>query len=190
MKKKFLIMGTSACILAIIIGGSIYAALNWDFSERAQASNKVVGEQTTLASEDYIATINGEGIEQSRFDSYKAGLQNTGNEFSDQEILDLLIKRTVVMQEAENQGFSVTDSEIDTFVDETLKIINNDPQVLGIIEQYNQNAGITLDNYKERIRVICKKAIIVNKFKENMLNQFPNVWHLRFYNLRHPLDDF
>ena len=69
--------------------------------------------------------------------------------FSDEEILNKLIERKLMLQDAEAHGITVSEEEVRAFNEESFALMEQDEAGKEAILDYIQGRGITLEEYKE-----------------------------------------
>lgn len=141
----------------------------FDFKEYANATTTVMENHPD---DEYIATVNDAKVYRSEFESYKSGYELTENQFTDEDILDKLVVQEVVIQEAKKLGFTATEEEIDAFVNETMDLVYGDEAALSIITEFNESAGISMDEYQIRCREIGEVVILSKKLKESIKDEW------------------
>lgn len=122
--------------------------------------------------EKVVAEVNGHEITKSEFETYKAGLAQAMGTFTDEEIIDKLVRQEVLMQEIEKRGYTVSDDEVTAFNDERFALLDEDPTAYQIIKDYVDGLGITMDEYKEQSKEISRIALLSNKFREDLLAEY------------------
>jgi len=99
-----------------------------------------------------VAVVNNEEI--SEADLFEAMYRQGGR-----EVLDQLITRRLILEEAENLGISISDAELDQeiemLVEESFQ--GSEDQLMMVLEQY----GLTMDSFREdtRLNLLARKII-------------------------------
>lgn len=207
MKKK-IIVAIGAVALISICSVTALAANGFRVSDFAGffEKNKAMQEDETIA-----AKVNGEPIYQSTVDLqlefFKLSQSLATNQIQEMDIpeaqrqellkqqknppktaddiLDDLIKETVLLQEAERRGISVSDKEARAFAFEQYTILKNlastsDSSVnrknYEFIQQYMLEMNLTEEQYIDKVTSIYKNMLIINKFYETTasLSNTPN----------------
>ncbi len=168
MSKKKIRMIVSIGVISAVVVGALYACKNMNFFRRAEEIDNINAAVPT----DVVAKVNGVDILKSKFDSYKVGLANASGNFSDEEILNKLIKQEIIMQEIDRLGYTVTEEEVTKFNDERFAFLNQDPNAFRIIKDYVDSMGITMEEYKEMSREISRIALLSNKYREDIINEY------------------
>lgn len=168
MSKKKVKMIVLICVISVMVAAVVYASKNMDFfhwgEENADIKAAVLG--------GAVARVNGVDIPESKFHSYKLGLANASGKFSDEEILQKLIRQEVIMQEIDRLGYTVTEEEVTKFNDERFAFLKEDPNAYQMIKNYVDGLGITMEEYKERSREISKIALLTNKYREDIMKEY------------------
>lgn len=202
MKKKWM-AAIGAVALISICSVTAFAANGFRVSDFAGffEKNKAMQEDETIA-----AKVNGEPIYQSAVDrqlefsklSYALSMkqiqemdipeaqrqellkQQKNSPKTADDILEDLIKETVLLQEAERQGISVSDKEARAFALEQYTILKNlastsDSSVnrknVEFIQQYMLEMNLTEEQYMDKVTSIYKNMLIINKLYETTASQ-------------------
>ncbi|HEX2925492.1 MAG TPA: SurA N-terminal domain-containing protein [Ruminiclostridium sp.] len=159
-KKSLVIIIISIAVIAVYIAGY---ATNSGFEARFFGTKEQVSSQKK---EDIVATIDGEKITQNGFDSYKNGL-NTGRQtkLTDKQVLDKIIERQVIYDEAVKEGFSVTDEEVDKEINTSRDALTRNPEEYKSMKAYIISLNMTEDEYWKIQKPVYKKGLIIGKYK-------------------------
>ena len=119
-----IIITLAVVLIAVIIGAFIYF----------YQSDGIGGE--------LVASVNGEKITKDDF------FQEMYNYYGD-DVLDDLIKRTLILQEAERKGLSVSEEEIDEEIAEIINQFGSEEEFYEVLKEYGDN----IDDLRERISI-------------------------------------
>lgn len=167
MSKKKLRMIGLICVISVVVVAVVYSSKNINFFRWGE-ENAINAAVPT----DVVARVNGVDILRSKFISYKVGLTNASGNFSDEEILNKLIKQEIIMQEIERLGYTVTEEEVTKFNDERFALLKEYPEAYQMVKDYADGMGITMEEYKEMSREISRIALLSNKYKEDIMNEY------------------
>ena len=122
--------------------------------------------------ESIAFTINGESVTQKEFDTYSTLMKAADPELTDEEIKNKYIRQQVIIQEAEREGISASEEEINALNESRFSWLEKDEQAYRIIKEYVDGAGMTMDEYIEQSKIISEQAIITTKLKERIESEF------------------
>jgi parvulin-like peptidyl-prolyl isomerase len=142
-------------IIAIIgISLLIYAGATFlpdeKFLDENQDDN--TSDSTENTAKTVLAMVNGENITLQEVNETQQSYMQQGQQFTQDQILELMINQTIVIQEAVNNGYEYTDSEIESEIQSLLE-----QQNLTLQEYKNQlvqqgfSYNDTLQDYKEQL---------------------------------------
>ena len=124
---------------------------------RQESSMKDWGEQVkenqSIPDTDAVASVNGVPISKERYENYKVGLQNAQGKFTDEQVLDKMIRREV-------------------FNEERFAMIDDDPVTYQIFKDYADGLGITLEEYKEMSMEVSRDSLLTTKYQEHLMAQY------------------
>lgn len=173
--NKKLLYSLIVVVLVMITGGIVYAA---SISDKGKEIGQEVAEINKNGSEDMIATVNGTGISQKSFNSYKIML-NQNHQYSDKEILDKMIERIVLFNKALSGGFEASDEEVVDTVAEVKSVFVQDEEQYKFLKDYLDGMGVSEDQYwGEIVPEEYKQVLSVNKLYDSLRNEF-----IKNYNL-------
>lgn len=198
MKKKIVLI-VSAFFLIFICSATVFATNN-GITGFSDFFNKNL---TIQKDEKILATVNGEKLYKSDVDfqcefsdlSYTLAAkqldrmnipeaqkqdllkQQRDSQKTEAEILDDLIKETVILQEAKRQGISISDEEARAFALEQYTLLKelaltsepSSPNRINyeFIKQYMEKMDLTEEEYIDKATIEYKKLLILNKFYES-----------------------
>ena len=143
---------------------------------RQESSMKDWGEQVkenqSIPDTDAVASVNGVPISKERYENYKVGLQNAQGKFTDEQVLDKMIRREVLYQEIERLGITVEEDEVRAFNEERFALIDDDPVTYQIFKDYADGLGITLEEYKEMSMEVSRDSLLTTKYQEHLMAQY------------------
>lgn len=125
---------------------------------------------SSLAPEEVVAEYKGQPILASQLAQWRESYRLTGAQPpSDQELLRQLVENLVLEEEAKRRGLAATQDEIDDMV-QSVKDSYELPDGKEILDNYCQNAGITLEQYFDQVREVAP-SILARRKLETALGQ-------------------
>lgn len=125
---------------------------------------------SSLAPEEVVAEYKGQPILASQLAQWRESYRLTGAQPpSDQELLRQLVENLVLEEEAKRRGLAATQDEIDDMV-QSVKDSYELPEGKEILNNYCKNAGITIEEYFDRIREVSP-SILARRKLETALGQ-------------------
>jgi hypothetical protein len=135
-------------------------------------SDAVAANEKDGSGSDVVATINGSDVTKNEFDMYKA-FTNYNHDYSDKELLDKIIEKTVLFDEATAEGFSVTDNEINAEIEKVRDLIAKDPEQSDFFKNFIDGLGMTEEEYWEKIVFPgYKEVFTINKLSDSLKQKF------------------
>lgn len=120
---------------------------------------------TSLSSEKVVAEYKGQPILASQLAQWRESYRLTGAQPpSDQELLRQLVENLVLEEEAKRRGLAATEGEIDDMV-QSVKDSYELPDGKEILDNYCKNAGITIEEYFDRIREVSPSILARRKLE-------------------------
>lgn len=113
-----------------------------------------------------IATVNGQALTTTRFESYKASLPAYDASISDEAILERMIRQELVRQEAERLKLPVSEEEVEPILQENLAALQNDPVRLKALQEALSQKNITMDEYKEQTRQMVRDMLLIDAYTQ------------------------
>jgi|GEM_PF-6694529 len=170
-KKRIIILGTAViAVLAIIAAG------HGGLKTNSAAKLLGIGQATMLpadAGKEVVANIDGEGITKKGFDTYKLFLNSNGeSKLSDKQILDKIIDRQVVYNQAVKEGMTASESEVDSAVKAAQEAIKSESKQYEAFKDYISGLNLTEEAYWESVRPAYKKALTCGKYKNSLKAKF------------------
>ncbi|WP_165755790.1 SurA N-terminal domain-containing protein [Ruminiclostridium hungatei] len=170
-KKRIIILGAAAIAALVII-----AAGRGGLKANSAAKLFGIGQTTMLPAGDgkeIVAIIDGENITQKGFDTYKLFLNSNGeNKLSDKQVLDKIIERQVICNQAVEEGMTASESEIDSAVRSARETMKSDSKTYAAFKEYVAGLNLTEDSYWESVRPVYKKALTCGKYKNSLKAKF------------------
>lgn len=133
---------------------------------------------------DTVAKVKGIEITQSDVDVLKERakvmikMEPEQKEMTDEEIVDELIKQNVIMLECEKLGCSVTNEDIEKYIEEQLDIIKDDADTMQYFDDYAKLVGMKdaqeymrSDVYKETVRYVLSSERVYLNYVDNVTDK-------------------
>lgn len=168
MKKKILF----SCILTsvlILFGGIVYATQG---DSLAKLFGKQQAEILENAGDSIVATINEEKITKKGFDSYKLFINSGETKYSDSQILDKILERKVIYDEAVKDGIIVTDEEITNAIKTSQDILKENDVQYTAFKDYISGLNMTEDQYWASVKPAYTKFVTCGKLKNTLKEKY------------------
>ena len=116
----------------------------------------------------YAAVVNGEGISsQEVLDTYEQLPEHVRATYSVEDVLEQLIDKALVLQEAERVGIRVSQEEVDVFIDEQVAIFGiSRRQLADTLAQ----AGISFSEYEQAVY----EELVLRAFVQQEIGEVDN----------------
>jgi hypothetical protein len=167
-RKRLIIYLVAMLILAC---GVTYAALKPD--SVSKLFGKQQSESLKNTGDSIVATIDGEKITKKGFDTYKLFL-NGGDQsqLSDKQVLDKILDRQVIYNQAIKEGISVSDDEISSSIKSAQESIKAVSSQYESFKEYLSGLNMTENQYWESVKPTYKKALICGKYKNALKEKY------------------
>lgn len=190
--------------LVIVISILVFSAVGYAAIQNNTVAKLLGIEQSkalSSAGNDIVATVDGEKITKKGFDTYKLFLNsNEGNKLSDQQILDKILDRQVVYNQAIKEGMTASDEEVNSAIKSAQEAIKLDNKQYEAFKEYISGLNLSEDEYWESVKPAYKKALTCGKYKnvlkgkykeENKIqdakelnSKFPDFYNQKVYELK------
>lgn len=164
---------TIAIIIAsvIIVTAICVFAFGEDFSFSSEAG-KFLGNFINSEAKDTVATFNGTPITQAEIEYTRNNLSqnatNNNNYDKDIDVVNKIIIDKILVSEAEKLGISATSAEVAEMFADQKKNYEDHPPLAEAVDEYCNEAGITLEEYWVRLEEHLPRTIS----RQKMRNQF------------------
>lgn len=119
-----------------------------------------------------VAVIDGEKITKEGFEAYKLLLtDNEKVKMTDHEILDKIIQRQVIYNQALMEGLSVSEAEVTAAISAAREVIENDVNNAAFLQSISA-LNCTVDQYWSDVRPVYRKALLCGKYKNQLKEEF------------------
>lgn len=168
MKKKvWIILGVLVIVAALAVGG-VYAEKQLKYVDLGSQ----ISENQSIPEGEAAAWVNGTAISKQRFENYKAALAYTQAEYTDEQVLQKLIRQEVLQQEIARLGITVTDEDVKAFNEERFALLDEDETAKQIMTDFVKGLGVTMEEYKEQSLEISKESLLTTKYQEFLTAEF------------------
>lgn len=167
LKKVYKIAVIVAAILVFAIGAAVSAddINNFMFN----IGKKQVEISNRSDSNEVIAIINGEEIYKKEFEAYKLITKEKDNKI----VFEQLINDKILTQLAKEAGISVTDEEVENGIKSSKETYSKaTDEQREPIQAYMKGAGISEEEYWERVKVVIPIKMMQYKYKEKMKAEY------------------
>ncbi len=162
MKKSKQILLSVAAIAVVVAAG-------WFFVSGTRSNPNISGEQDLKLNGDkkggsgeVVARVNGEKISSQELARTQQALGQSGAQLSDKEVLDQLINKELISQEAQKQGYSITDQEAESMLKSRLQQQNKS------LEEFKQQLNSQNASYESQLTRL-KKDLAIQKYLDKEL---------------------
>ncbi len=175
-KKVYIVIFTILVVIASFSASSIAGNLvdMWHSVGKSQA--KIISTNT----DEFIATVNGVGISKKFLDTTKATQIMSKTSKSDAEIVDGLIQSEILYQDAKQNGYEPSDTEVKRFIEDQKMSIRINPDLFNQMKTYWEALGVSEDEYFQMTKPIIERMIVKRDYKLYMQD---------IYNGKHKSDD-
>lgn len=183
MKKKHMHGIVITLIMLIIISGIVYASNTINGKDIAkQVKNLFVEQQDE--DDDILCYVNGIEISQKKFDIFRETRKSYNGDKDDDTLLKEYIQFILIVNEAEEEGITVSESEVEDYTNDLFKSLEEDnDENMKILEEYVKEMNITMDQYKEQVKDYNYKILSTMKLQEKLISEYMeediNIMHSR-----------
>lgn len=171
MKRKLILI---LVILLITITSFIIASAGNNkaikYKEVGKSHNKLLEEMTSkdLNNDNKkVAIVNKQVIYTYELEAAVLSHELADNSYSEEEILDNIIKNLVIVQKAKEKGYSASNERIQKEVNAIREGYENDSSYRELIIPYLEGMGMTFEEYFGYTKESLKESIIVNEMKKD-----------------------
>lgn len=148
----------------VFITAFVYAYQN-NFKLIGQQQKSIMSSNNNIV----VARINGYEITKNTFDEYKL---LSGNSRSDQELLNQIIERHLLYQEATKKNISISNEQIEKALQESKYTLNRAPELYKKMLQYWEGLGMTEDQYWEYTKPVYEKSLMCGEYKDQLKSNY------------------
>lgn len=179
--KKFNMFLITILVIAVIGVIGVYSAANYDdyflagqyLKDADTQKNKTPGITDTSG---VAARYNGQDVLMSAVEYQKKlnflrSDEEAAQYQSDFDVVNRIIEDMILLEEAENQGLTATQEEIDEMV-ASVQQAYEIPEGKEMLDAYCEGAGITIDEYFEIVRNIAPGSITRQKLRDEIGREY------------------
>lgn len=165
-KGKVILCVSLACIAAMVF---FEYQITSGEAEPGQAIRSASnGEQEDLAAvyKEHVITMR--MVEDQRGTLAASFPEREDTILTDREITDKILKKIMMQEEAQNRGLSVTEEDIEAFLDSTVYASYETEEGRAIVDGYCEGAGLTFDEYVVSVREAAPSIILKAKLERSI----------------------
>lgn len=169
MKKRYMVI---SLIIVIVISGLSYAKDdNLNARELGKNMKKIFIEQSQEENE-VLGYVNDIEISAKKFEIFKEASLFINKDITEKELLKKYTQHLLIVNKAEEEGFTVSKQEIEEYTNELFDALENDDENMKIIREYIDGMGITMDEYKEMSKQDSYKTLLTMKLHDKLQSEF------------------
>lgn len=120
-----------------------------------------------------LCYVNGIEISQKKFDIFRETRKSYNGDKDDDTLLKEYIQFILIVNEAEKEGFTVSESEVEDYTNDLFESLEeDDDENMKILKEYIDGMGITMDEYKEKVKEFNYKVLLTMKLHEKLKVEF------------------
>ncbi len=124
---------------------------------------------TNNGSVENVALVNGQGISKQMFDNFVIASSYNELNQTKEELLNIMIDKTLLVQEAEKMGIEISNSKIEKDIDEIRMAYKEDKNISREIDAYIQGLDISFEEFLERNRKSLERDKKINELRKQIL---------------------
>lgn len=168
-KRTITILISAICVI-LLIGSTAFAI-------QQKSKMKSVGQQqkdiyAAANANDSVATVDGIPITKKAFDTFKVMYSNSDQKPTDKEVLDMIVERQLLHKQAEKEGITISDEQLNNAIEKMKQDLHNDTQSYSDFKDYIAGLNITEEQYWEQSKPVYKKALAVGQLKSRLKQQY------------------
>lgn len=185
MKKKVIPIIVTAAL--VLIGLGIYVSAG-----RSRTPTQIMGSAYAEASgktdDPVIAAFKGQQITQSVVDYEKQNMMVMQGKTAatDEDALNSLLQNLAMLEEAERLGLSVTQEEVEQELGAQRKNYEDYEDVRKIVDDFCENAGITLEQYYASMEEQLPRTLLRQKLRDTLGREYCEEHGLEFTKVNPP----
>ncbi|WP_353095773.1 hypothetical protein [Tissierella praeacuta] len=186
MKKKYMYGTVITLIMLTIMSSIVYASNTINGKGIAKQVKNLFIEQLEK-DDDILCYVNGIEISQKKFDIFRETRKSYNGDKDDDTLLKEYIQFILIVNEAEEEGFTVSESEVEDYTNDLFESLEeDDDENMKILKEYVKEMNITMDQYKEQVRDYNYKILSTMKLQEKLVSKYMeeniNIMHSRSNN--------
>lgn len=169
MKKRYMII---SLIIVIVVSGLSNAKDN-NLNARELGENmKILFTEQSKNEDEILGYVNNIEISANKFEIYKETSLFINKDITEKELLKKYTQHLLIVNKAEEEGFTVSNKEIEQYTNEMFDALENDDENMKIIIEYIDGMGITMAEYKEMSKQDSYKTLLVMKLHDKLKSEF------------------
>lgn len=146
--------------------------------------------------QEIIARVNGEPVYRSQLETFELLLSIQGTTPADQvtaKAFGMLVEHVLLQQEAERRGIHTSEAEARAFMEQQRRLWQqfppSDPAVQAIVSRTMKTAGLSEDEYWERMIGYYARLLNLSKLRQQIYEEvpFPSEEEINAYLAQHPI---
>lgn len=129
-----------------------------------------------------VAIVNKQVIYTYELEAAVLSHELAGNSYSEEEILNKIIRNIVLVQKAEEKGYSVSNERILREINAIREGYENDSDYRELIIPYLEGLEMTFEEYLEYSKKALKESIILNEMKKEQTKGMEKEEELKYWN--------
>ena len=123
--------------------------------------------------DNVLCYVNGIEISQKKFDIFRETRKSYNRDKDDDTLLKEYIQFILIVNEAEKEGFTVSESEVEDYTNDLFESLEeDDDENMKILKEYIDGMGITMDEYKEKVKEFNYKVLLTMKLHKKLNIEF------------------
>lgn len=168
--KKIIAISSIAIIIATTVAISFaYASPTVKSSIMKTIGLKI--SDINKSQDKVVAIVNGENIFNKQVEIIKASNQLSGIDINDTDIINSIIEKKLLFDDAIKNGIKITDVKVDEIVKSNQDAIKNNPEEYNNLKSYLSGLGIDENQYWENSKLTYKKLLVIGEYKNNYLKE-------------------
>jgi hypothetical protein len=178
-KYKYKI-GICIIIVALLTGATVFALRNNKFSD----VGKKIDEINKVSDTSIVASVGDKKKTKKDFDTFKALYTPADKVPSDTELIDKIIEKEVIYQQALKENITVSDEEVNKALQEQKDAVYKNSQMNEDFKNLIQGKNISEEEYWGDVADSLKKGLIrgkyINELKDEFRKENPNIENSQF----------
>ncbi len=178
LKPRYMLV--SIIMVTFLIAAAAYAYQNNKFFDIGQKISKIEEMNDTGA----VAIVGDKKITKKSFDTFKELYSAGDNMPSDSALLDKLVEKEVIYQQALKDNISISEEEVNKAFQQQKDSVAKDSEANEMVKNLIEGRNITEEEYWEKMKKSIRKALIrgkyINKLKDEFKKQNPDIQNRDF----------
>lgn len=159
-------------LIMIFVSGLAYAtSKNFDARELGKITKENLAKEYS-EKEAILCYVNDIEISAKQFNAFKKTSLYYNKDIDEETLLENYIKFKLLVNEAEKEGFTITEQENENYTNELFKALENDEENMKIIKEYIAGMDINMKEYKEMVKEMNYRILLTMKLHEKLESEF------------------